>query len=111
MKHIPVKKRYTISTPYTIQWWIEILTLIVARYNIHVERMNWDALDSDRELMEWIWLRTTTKLNDVIQTQKEICAKEYTLHTRDSNNYEFRGIGIRNYVMDCILNSNDVKLK
>lgn len=111
MSKITVKKRYTISTPYTLQWWIELLTLVVARYNIHVERMEWHLIDGDRELMEWIWERTTMKLDDVIKEQKEICAREYTLHTRDSNHYEFRGIGIRNYVRDHILNSKNVKIK
>lgn len=105
------KSLLTTAKPYTLYWWIELLSHAIVRDTIAVERMMWDDADRYNNLVKFIHKRIAVKLEKVIDEQRHNCSREYLESTYDSNNFEYKGKPLRNYVHDLIRNAKKPDVK
>lgn len=105
------KSLLTTSKPYTVHWWIELLGHAIVRDTLSVERMQWDDADRYNKLVKFIHKRIARKLEKVMDEQRHYCSREYLESTYDSNNFEYKGKPLRNYVHDLIRNAKQPDIK
>lgn len=110
-RRIEFKKRITVSTPYSIMWWVELLMFASTRYTTSMERLQWEDAERYLALSKWLWCRLEKRIEKVSYDQRLECGKTYARFTHDSNNYTFQGNPIKNWVRDKIENTKLTTLR
>ena len=105
------KSLLTTSKPYTVFWWIELLSHATVRDTLSVERMQWKDAERYNKLVKFIHKRISDKLEKTIDEQRYNCSREYLESTYDSNNFEYKGKPLRNYVHDLIRTAKKPDIK
>lgn len=100
------KSLLTTAKPFTVYWWIELLSHAIVRDTLSVERMEWKDAERWNKVVKFIHKRIGQKLEQTLDKQRQICGREYLESTYDSNNFEYKGKPLRNYVHGLIRNAN-----
>lgn len=102
---------YTTAEPFTPMWWFEIYSHALARDVLAVERMQWNDAKRYGALKRFCYSRFQQSLNRAIDIQQYNCSREYLESTYDSNNFEYKGKPLRNYVHDLIRHAKKPDIK